>query len=185
MTAPARRAARARSRSAISRSISRCRSVSGTVRIASRAADAHRRRREQVAEVADPILGRRRSAGDRGRWRGRPAPGVRVGSRPDANRSRSLVASSVGPSKRLTSWSMTRLIHTITSSSGRRRRRRQLALLQRQRFLDDALRGRRRARRPGFDVGAQLRWRRRCARRAPASAPGSRDAATKARNSLR
>ena len=185
-SASARRAARARSSSSISRSISRWRSASGTVRMRVAAADADRRRRDEVGEVADAILadvGRQPLEGDRAVA---PAPGVRVGSRPDANRSRSLVTSSSEPSKMLTSWSMTRLIHTITSSL---RPPTVAPASSRCCSASDSsmtrLRGERRARRLGFDVGEQLAGDSRRARAAPAPAPAPRVAATKAMNSLR
>ena len=42
--------------------------------------------------------------------------GMRVGSRPEANRSRWLVATSTSRTKTLTSWSMMRLTDTMISS---------------------------------------------------------------------
>ena len=72
-----------------------------------------------------------------------------------------------------TSWLMTRLIHTSASSS-RRPRRTLRAPLERQRFLDHALRDGRRPRRLRLDVVAQARRRRRRGSRPPGSGPGSR-----------
>ena len=142
-----------RSSSSISRSISRWRwraARSGWRPLAG----ADRRRGDHVGEVADRVLVDEAREGDRSRWRGRPRPACASAGSPDANRSRSLVASSSGPTKMLTSCSITWLIQTITSSlpgampSLARRQ-------QRVRLLDDALGDGRGARRLALHVVAQ------------------------------
>ena len=62
-----------------------------------------RRGREQVLEVADPLARHRGGLVAAAAARGRRRRGCGSGSRPEANRLRSLVASSRGPAKMLTS----------------------------------------------------------------------------------
>ena len=82
--------------------------------------------------------------------------GMRVGSSPEAKRSRWLVATSTSRTKTFTSWSMMRLTDTMISSVTAVDRIVAIAPLLADDGLDHAARGRRRAHGAGLEALAQL-----------------------------
>ena len=139
-SASARRAARARSSVVdLALDLALARAPAAPSGSPSSAADAHRRRRHQVGEVADAILADVGRQPLDGHGAVAPAAGVRVGSRPEANRSRSLVTSSsraVEDVDVLVDQAADPHHHVVVQAADRGAG--ELALLQRERLLDDA-----------------------------------------------
>ena len=121
-----RRAGSGDSRSSISRSISCCRGVSGTVRSASRPADRAPARPRPCRRTARHAPRRRTSPADPARSRGRRRRRSASAAGPTRTGRARWSPPGRGPSKMLTSWSITREIQTMMSSlsvhRGRHRR---------------------------------------------------------------